>query len=246
MGLIHIKMLTEDALQHFKQNVEIITKKIIENDDNEWIYDEFPKPIFVEKKCQINDFELVDNPKSADKEIDFDNSIKLYENLKGLPRYILCDERFWLWLHLEKFYGVVKGMTIFKGKTTVENMWLHSQGARRSIMFGILSRMFFRVALTVDERVEDKYDLTRWVIENPLRYRELSWRTYSSQEHLVRGIVRGERRAVNDYGGEEKTAVYKVVPKKVSLLGSVRLLDAFSEEDIEKAAYDITSELLRK
>ena len=36
---------------------------------------------------------------SMDKEIDFANSITLYNSLNVLPRYVLIDQRFWLWLH---------------------------------------------------------------------------------------------------------------------------------------------------
>ena len=96
MSRINIKMLTEDALAYLKENAESIAKKIAENEDNFWIKNTIPQsiPLFVEKKLQIEDFDLLDNPGSADKNIDFQNSVKIYESLKELPRYILCDQRF--------------------------------------------------------------------------------------------------------------------------------------------------------
>ena len=243
MSKTYIKMLTETALDHLKKNIDSITKKVVENEDNSWIVEEFPQPMFVEKNIEIEDFELTPNPESEDKEIDFNNSIKIYESLNLLPRYILCDERFWLWLHFEKFYSVVKGMMKIRGKSTIENMWMHTQGVRRGIMFGVLSRCYFRVALTVDKDKEDKYELTRWVIENPLRYRELTWRSYSSESHLVKGIRRVEKRAVEETGKEDNE-IYKVIAKEVSILGSVRLLDTIKEEDIEEIVYEKASALL--
>ena len=244
MSKIHVKMLTETALDHLKKNIEVVSQKIIENEDNAWLTSEFPQPMFVEKRLEFDDFNLLSNPESEDKVIDFENSVKLYEAFKNLPRYVLCDERFWLWLHFDKFYSIVKGMMKIRGKSTVENMWMHTQGVRRGLMFGVLSRCYFRVAFTVDETQEDKYELTRWVIDNPLRYRELTWRSFSSERHLVRGILKGEKKAVEEFG-EEKNDIYKTIAKEVSIIGSVRLLDAISEEDIEQMIYEKTLSLLK-
>ena len=82
-------MLTEDALNYMKKNIDYITKKIQENDTNEWIYTDFPTPIFKEKKFYVDDFELEKNDESKNKEIDLSNSILLHEKLKHLPLYIL-------------------------------------------------------------------------------------------------------------------------------------------------------------
>lgn len=242
MSKIHIKMLNEDALNHLKKNIESITNMIVNNSNNDWIYNEFPQPMFTEKKFEIEDFSLIDNPNSNDKNIDLKNSITIYESCKNLPRYILTDQCFWLWLHFEKFYGIVKNMMKINGISTINNMWMHGQGVRRGLMFGVLSRCYFRVALSYDPSAPDPYHLTKWVIENPLRFRELTWRTYSSEEHIVRGALRGEKRAVEDKGKEIN--IYSELAKKISLIGSVRLLDSISEEDIEKMVYEEMMKLM--
>lgn len=246
MSKIHIKMLSEDALLFLKKNSALVAKKVIDNVTNGWVNTEFPQPMFIEKKFDIEDFELQNNPESVDKDIDFSNSIKLYEHLKSLPRYILSDERFWLWLHFDKFYEVVRTMMKVNGKSTIENMWMHTQGTRRGLMFGVLSRCFFRVALSIDETKENKYELTRWVIDNPERFRNLTWRSFSSEEHLVRGALKGEKRAVDENPQLERNDIYPQIGKFVSVIGSVRLLDVISEEDISNMIYDKTKELLQE
>lgn len=242
MSSINIKLLSEDSLNYLKENLERVTKLIQENENNDWIYTEFPQPMFVEKKFQINDFNLEDNPDSKDKDIDLKNSITIYENLSKLPRYILTDQCFWLWLHFEKFYSIVKNMMRINNKSTIHDHWMHGQGVRRGLMFGVLSRCYFRVALSIDTSNQDPYYLTKWVIENPLRFRELTWRTYSSEEHIVRGILKGEKKAVEELKKEEN--VYADLAKSISLIGSVRLLDSISEEDIEQMAYEKMLNLL--
>ena len=244
MSKIHIKMLSEDALIYLKKNSELIAKSVSENVSNEWIYKTFPQPMFVEKKFEIEDFSLEDNPDSNDKEIDFNNSVKIYENLNILPRYILSDERFWLWLHFDKFYSIVRKMMKINGKSTIENMWMHTQGTRRGLMFGVLSRCYYRVALSVDDSMPNKYELTKWVINNPLRFRELTWRSFSSEEHLVRGALKGEKRAIDEKPELEKSEYYPIIGKFISSIGSVSLLDAISEEDISLMIYEKMIELM--
>ena len=242
--IINIKMMSDVAVAYLEKNIDRVTAKIKENGNNAWILTEFPEPMFIEKKFQIRDFDLRDNPKSEDKEIDFANSVTLYEALKDLPRYILCDERFWLWLHFEKFYPQVKGMMQIKNKSTILDHWMFKQGKRRGLMFGVLSRMYFRVALSVDDSLSDKYELTKWVIENSERYRNLTWRSYSSEPHIVRGALKGEKKALEDSQREEQNSIYPIIGKYVSQIGSVRLLDSISELDIENFVYNKALQLL--
>lgn len=242
---ISIKILSDDSLAHLNKNIESITQKIKQYDDNKWLTAEFNNPIFIEKVFKINDFELIDNPDSTDKDIDFKNHIVLYEALNNLPRYILCDERFWLWLEFDKFYLITKRMMTINSKSTVHDHWMFGQGVRRGLFFGVLSRCYFRVDLTIDETLDDKYELTKWIIENPERFRNLTWRSFSSEKHLVRGIIKGEKRAVSDCG-IEKTDIYSEIGKFISAeIGSVGFLDAISEKDIENIVYSKMVELLK-
>lgn len=236
MSKIHIRVMSDEALAHFKKNIKKITKRIMDNDTNSWINDEFGMDIFVAKKYEIDDFVLDENPEACDKSIDFNNHIKLYNALRELPNYVLTDEKFWLWLYLEKFYNFTRSTMAIRGVSTIKDHWMFGQGVRRGLMFGVLSRCFFRVALTVDWTRQDNYELTRWIIEQPERFRNLTWRSFSSEAHLVRGIISGEKRAVEELGTEYND-VYAEIAKYISHLGSVRLLDAIDEKDIAEMVY---------
>lgn len=234
---IYIKMLSEDALAYIKKNTNTIYKYIVENEDNSWISELGIQNFFVAKKYEIEDFKLLDNPDDKDKSIALKNSIDLYEAINTLPRFILTDEKFWLWLYLDKFYAEVKSMMKIQSVSTIKDHWMFGQGIRRGLFFGVLSRCYFRVELTIDDKRDDKYELTKWIIDNPERFRNLTWRSYSSETHLVRGIVSAEKRAVETLGSED-TSVYPEVAKYVSSIGSVRLLDVISEKDIEDMVYN--------
>ena len=90
--------------------------------------------------------------------------------------------------------------------------------------------------------MHNKYELTQWIIENTLRFREYSWRSYSSEKHIVIGAIKGAKKAI-DEGIEEKNSYYPQIAKYISAIGSVMLLDVVSENYIKDAVYDKIKEL---
>ena len=88
------------------------------------------------------------------------------------------------------------------------------------------------------ENQEDPYYLSRYVMKNPLRFRELSWRTISNYRFVVKSILKAEIRVNNELNFEEKGAYFKILAKEISKLGSIKLIDAMSEQDIEDHIYE--------
>lgn len=247
MADIHIKLLSDDAYNYLRKNKSYVNNCVKNNDDIDWLLTKFGKQLFIEKKLRICDFYLENITKDKGIETEYNNSIKIYESLKHLPGYILASSSFWLWLHLEKFYLEVKSMTDFSNNKTIENTWLLNSSKRRGLLvFGLLSRTFFHVFLTIEEEKEDKYLLTRWVLKNKLRIRQLTIRTYSSQKHIVRGAIKGEMKAVDECNKLDNGYYYEQIAKEISFYGSVRLLDAVTEEDIENFVYDKMMDMAKK
>lgn len=242
MSEINIKYLANDVLDTLKANVKDIPQKIIDNPyDTEWLNDYAEKDIYVTKKYKIEDFNL-DIPTSADdKDIDIKNSITLYEHLKKLPNYVLSDERFWLWLMFEKAYRVCQILMPIKSadSSVFKDHWLFSSGNRRGLFFGALSRCYYRVSMTVDETLTDPYELTKFVINFPERFRVYSWRSISSQKHVLLGVLKAEKEIVEKYGEQNEVGkIYTELAKDLSKLGSVKLIDVMEEEEIKEYIYN--------
>lgn len=234
MTTINVKFVSDEALEYLKANIRHVEKQLIANPTNsDWLKKSIDGPVFVTKKYQIEDFALEVPTAKKDIELDFRNSVLLYERLCNLPQYVLADERFWLWIMLEKGYETaLKYMPIESGKSVFADHWLFTQGKRRGLFFGVLSRCYYRVALTVDNTLKDKYELTHFVIENPERFRNLSWRAFSSEKHIVLGTLKAEKLIMEQPGIVEDTSCYTEIAKAISRAGSVKLLDCMSEEEI--------------
>jgi len=255
MNKINICYITEDALETLYKNSEEVANYLIkEKDNSNWLKLIYNGELFEEKKYKIDDIELLvdDNYEN----VDFKNSIMIYEALKELPRYVLTDERFWCWFNFTIGYRAALQAMKINSKTTFEDHWLFKQGKRRGLFFNVLARCYFRVELSIDENNEDKYHLTKFVIENPERFRTLSWRSNSSEKTIVVGALKAEKDIVEKYKdiidvdkikyNDGKGTIYSEVTKKLSLYGSVRLIDAASEEDIYNFVYEAMDEMVQK
>ena len=246
MNKINVCFMTDDAIETLRKNPSKVTEKLKGNKYNsEWLKDIYKDKLFEEKKYKIPEFKLEISESGNYSDVDYYNSIVLYEALKELPRYVLTDERFWAWINFTIGYRAsLQAIPIGSKDSTFKDHWLFTQGKRRGLFFGVMSRCYFRVELTVDERLEDKYELTKFVIENPERFRNLTWRSNSSQKHLVLGILKAEKAICDKYGELVKNDIYAEVAKYISLYGSVRLIDVISEEDIYNVVYSKMEELI--
>ena len=232
--------MSDAALATLKANKDEVTNKLIANPtSSEWLSNFVGADLYVTKKYEIEDVVLKIPSDEKDRETDIYNSILLYERLNKLPLYVLTDERFWCWMMFEKGYEVaLKYMPVKKGSSVFKDHWLLTQGKRRGLFFGVLSRCYFRVALSVDTTLADPYELTRFVISNPLRFRELTWRSFSSEKMIVLGTLKAEKRIMEEYPDyEENTTRFGDIAKLLSKLGSVMLLDVMTEKDIEEYVY---------
>lgn len=254
MNKINISFITDDALETLYKNSEEVANYLMkEKENSNWLKLIYNGQIFEEKKYKINDIKLLTDENY--KNVDYENSIKIYETLKDLPRYILTDERFWCWFNFTIGYQAALQAMKINSTTTFEDHWLFSKGQRRGIFFNVLARCYFRVALSIDENnIDDKYYLTKFVIENPERFRTLSWRANSSQKNIVLGALKAEKDIVEKYKdiidvdkikyNDGKGTIYSEVTKQISLYGSVRLIDAASEEDIYNFVYNKLEEMV--
>lgn len=234
MSKINIKYMTADCIETLRNRMDTVTRFLSENPDNcMWLDNVFSGKKYEEKKFQIEDFTLEIPSNDKDRDTDIRNSIVLYEHLKDLPKYVLTDERFWNWINFEKAYKVaLKYMPVKENGSVFKDHWLFSQGQRRSLFFGVLARCYYRVELTYDSTLDDPYELSKYAIKNPERFRNLTWRTYSGDKKIVRGCLKAAKYIDENYGNIEDIWKFTDIAKYISKLGSVMLLDAMDEIDI--------------
>lgn len=247
MSKVYIKFMKDEVLTAIKKHIDVVQENMLKNKgSNLWLLNHFDKSPFIEKKFEFEDFDLKENDNY--KLVDYENSIMLYEHFNHLPRYILTDERFWAWLNFDKFYKIALNAMPLNPKkvSTLKDHYLFSNGERRSIFFGVLSRCYFRVERTIDRRLSDPYELTKFIIENPERFRNLSWRSLSNQKHIVLAVLKAEKKVYDEFSGDIKNSVFPILAKEISKLGSVMLIDSIDEQNMIELAYNSLLRILKE
>lgn len=258
-NMINICFINEKLLDTLYSNPETVTEYIRGNSyDSKWLKEILNEPSFEPRKQKIFDFELKLSREGKYKEVELENAITLYEHLKDLPRYILVDERLWVWLEFDKFYRVAVQAMPVKRYSAFEGRWIFSRGKKRGLWFNEFSRCYFWVEFTVDESRSDKYELTKFVFENKERIRHLTFD--SKYRSVVISTVRAEKDIYDKYimnpeykvtmekceAGIDNFNIYTFIRKSLSLYGSARILDFMDEEELYKVVYEKLDKVIQE
>lgn len=235
MTAINVKMMTEAAYATMQKNYKDVYQNILEHpSDCTWLPDYLGFEPFEQKKYTIDDFDLKDSENYS--EIAFDNGVVLYEHLKDLPRYIICNPLFWAWVEFEKAYKQAIHAIKLKGATVVKQWWLGGS-SRRALMLGVISRSYFRVEISVDEFAsgEDKYEITQYLfngIHANWVYRSLTFRNIGMLKQVDIAFIKAVRDLIKEYGDLITNITVQNMMNDASKIGSVMLIDDMSDKEI--------------
>ena len=239
---INIKFMSEEAYKTLQKNYTEVYQMILDHpSDCSWLADYLGFEPFEEKKYVVEDFELLNSQNYQD--VTFQNGIILFEKLNKLPRYILCNNRFWAWITFEKAYKQAINSIQLKGPQIIKNWWL-AGNSRRDLMLGVISRAYFRTEISIDNSKEDKYELTKYLLSNTEVYRNLVFRNIGMLKNVDLAFIE----AIRDVGAKNNITFnveqVREAMKETSKIGSVMLIDVMEKEDIYNILFDRLEEFV--
>ncbi len=241
---INIKMMTEEAYRTLQKDCDGILKMIINHpSDSSWLKDYLGFELYEVKKYVIDDFEL----KIADdyNDVALENAIILYEKLNKLPKYILCNNRFWAWINMEKAYRQAQIATKQFNSQILKNLWFMGN-SRRDIMLGVMSRYFNMINVSIDESLENKYELSKYLLTTAETYRGFCYRNLGMIKNVTLGILQAEKDYVDITGVQILKKPSAQIVKYASRVGSVMLLDILSKEEMRAAIYQKIDKIVKE
>lgn len=231
---INIKLMTEEAYKTLQKNIDEVYEQIIKHpSDCIWLKDYLGFEAFEEKKYVIEDLQLDDD--SEYENVAFNNTIKLYNALKELPRYILCNNRFWAWITFEKAYKQAIHSIKFT-KDILKNWWL-SGNSRRDLLLGVISRFYFYAEVTYDNSIEDKFEITRYALKHGEAYRNIAYRNIGMLKSVSLEYFRVQKDFTENTGIQMTQYYCRELMKEASRMGSVMLIDLATNEEIYNYLY---------
>lgn len=241
---INIKMMTEEAYRTLQKDCDGVLKMIINHpSDSSWLKDYLGFEPYEVKKYVIDDFEL----KFADdyNDVALENAIILYEKLNKLPKYILCNNRFWAWINMEKAYRQAQIATKQFNSQILKNLWFMGN-SRRDIMLGVMSRYFNMINVSIDETLENKYELSKYLLTMAETYRGFCYRNLGMIKNVTLGILQAEKDYVDITGVQILKKPSAQIVKYASRVGSVMLLDVLSKEEMRAAIYPKIDKIVKE
>lgn len=225
----NIKFMKEAAYITLQKNPEEVYNQILNNPtDSSWIREYLGFDPYEIKEYSIEDFHL--NPSNDNRTV-FENSVILYEHLNHLPRYILCNPRFWAWITFEKAFEVAQSASNLTSSSLISSIWLIAN-SRRSLMLGAISRFFFMVQISVDETKKDKYELTKYLLTNAETYRNLCYRNMGMLKNVTLAVIRAQKDICERLNITLVNKQSAEMVKETSKIGSVMLIDVMTQEEI--------------
>lgn len=231
---INVKMMTEEAYLTLQKNHAEVYKMIVDHpSDSSWLKDYLGFEPYEEKKYIIEDFSL----KNADnyQEVALENAITLYEVFKDLPRYILCNNRFWGWVLFSKFYRQAQKAIKFTNGT-LASRWLIGT-SRRSLMLGVVSRQYFKIEVSITNESK-KYELAEFIIKNHAPYKNIAMRNIGMLNNVVIPYLQICKEMHQKYGIVLDDDFCSTLMKEASKIGSVMLIDIMKKDDIYSLLLD--------
>ena len=233
--MINIKMMTEEAYATLQKNYKDVYEQIKNHpSDSTWLEGYLGFNPYETKKYLIEDFELKDSEEYS--EVAFENGIVLYEHLKDLPRYIVCNCRFWAWVTFDKAYKQAQHAMKLSTATTLKNGWLGTN-ARRSLMLFAISQSYFRIETSVDETKENKYELSKYLFDDAEVYRGIAYRNIGMLQNVNTALIQAVVDAKEKFGFEPDREAVRLLMKDASRIGSVMLIDNMSKDEIYEILY---------
>lgn len=239
-NIMKIKILNDSRIAELEENKDIILAKMQMNNNNEWLREFFDtENPFIDSKIEIDDFELItseEHPPATD----CFNAIRLYENMKDISESQASDRRLWISLAFGKFYNYMQYRWPVEDKSkamnNIKRRWLFPYTSRRSLFVNGIARLWWFAHFTIDESMENPYELTEMLFNKFDRIQKIIYRNYSSSKPVRLTAFR----ALNSYqkeGGIINDRIIDEIYKYISFLGGAYILDAFDEKDLEEKIY---------
>ena len=241
------KSFTDDSISYatVTEQTGMLTQKLKENpSSNEWL-EEYFKDHKMQSTLYNFDFELkadYDDPKKYD----FENAKLIFETLENakIGPAIIYNNKFFPALALQNGYKYYMSHFLSPKEhiKSVKGTLLFDGDARRSMARNIVGRLYLLVALSVDERKEDRFEYTRYVLNHP-GLRRMAFYTFVDNDVARLAFIK----AVIQYEAENNislsgTKVHKILTH-LSCLTNVSHVKIMDEDEVQEYLYNFIKEL---
>lgn len=228
----NLRYFTDDAILMFKANKEDFCAKMREYPNStEWLKQFYGEDPTVPSKYSF-DFEFKPFDKKSSTR-DIDNAIALYELFEenNIGPATIYNEKF-----LTGFiftFGYEYFMNVM-GADQVSHVFatlFFDDGTHRAVARNVVGQLYRYVEMTVDDTLADRYEITRYVFQNPALFR-IKYNTSVDGEKTTRAIFKAFREWTEETHKSPTTNMVEKLKVHLSVLANVSETDLMDERSL--------------
>ena len=225
----NLRYFTDDAMTMFKANKESFCEQMQQHPSStEWLKDFYGEEPTVPSKYNF-DFEFKPFDKQSSVR-DIDNAIALYELFEenNIGPATIYNEKF-----LTGFiftYGYEYFMNVM-GADQVSHVFatlFFDDGTHRAVARNVVGQLYRYVEMTVDDNLADRYEITKYVFQNPALFR-IKYNTSVDGENTTKAIFRAFKEWTDETHKAPTTGMVEKLKKHLSVLANISETDLMDE-----------------
>ncbi|WP_221568996.1 DUF6339 family protein [Alkalihalobacillus sp. TS-13] len=244
------KLLNSDFLSELKARIPQNLDYYYE--DNIWLNSYFKSLEPLEKEFLIRPVDLQVQESKNDK-LDFENIKLLYGALKDMSLSIAADERVWAymthityWDYMKKRWPIENVTDKHSKENFIKTHYFYGEKPRNR---NGLARLWWIGYVTYDENLEDKFELTEFMVKNQdqdLTRMIMETATIARNRTAVTVILKVIRNLQNSDPSFSVRSFIRDVAKYINFTGSVTLWDSLDYKEVEESVNSMSEQWIRK
>ena len=230
--MTNLRYFTDDAIAMFKANKEEFCEKMRENPDNiDWLKSFYGEDPTVPSKYNF-DFEFQDYDKKSLSR-DYDNAIALYELFEknNIGPATIYNEKFLTGFIFTFGYSYFMKVMGAEEVSHVFATLFFEDGTHRAVARNVIGQLYRYVEMTIDNTLEDRYELTKYVFKNPALFR-IKYNTSVDGEKTTKSIFKAFREWSEETGNSPTTKLVEKLKVHLSILANISETDLMQERSL--------------
>lgn len=225
---MRLYILKSECLEDMKANIKKNMDRYL-NDDSPWLNSYFGLEKYRTPLNMDYDAPELIIP-SAKGNYDLQNSISLFESLKGLSPALATEELFWANLCHTDYYSYMKNRWPAKeeGYSTVQSRYFYDGGRARGTARNGLSRLWWASYMTYDSTLQDPYEYTKLILNNQDEFESIIDRSLTRSKNVLFALL--SVLAENDHKRED----FRALMRSLNRMGGVTLLSTLDFDETKK------------
>lgn len=239
-----IKIMTQDAVNYVRGNLQILLPHYINGDEPEiWLKEALGKSAFQEvPELEFDEFSLLtadDVPSSTD----IPNIKLLYKKMQGLNDSFATDERLWAGLSHTLFYGYMQQRWPVKEAKDILNHYMFGGGRPRCYMVNSIARLWWLGKKTIDYNLQEPEKIIDYMAHDINGYAfTLFGSNWSNSQRTLNNFFNAIFRFETETGKKVGRGLFNDAREYANMLSGIYIIDACDDQFIMEKIYGFLNE----